>query len=195
MWWVPLAAGIINGIVQSGAQRDANEDNRSLTLKQQEFQAMMSNTAYQRSRADLEAAGYNPLLAGTNAASTPQGANTKIESPAKDFSSLASSAADALKIRSDLQRVENETIKTDADTKVSRAQVLNLNSQTAKNLQDVGIKKPFLEGIKALGSIPNSVNSAIDQKSKIEYVPQAERDIRMSKNPKLYISPERMKKP
>lgn len=42
--------------------------------KQRDFEKMMSDTSYQRQRADLEAAGYNPASLGlTGGASTPTG--------------------------------------------------------------------------------------------------------------------------
>ena len=44
--------------------------------KQRDFEKYMSDTSYQRQRADLEAAGYNPASIGmTQGASTPSGAS------------------------------------------------------------------------------------------------------------------------
>ena len=53
-----------------------NAYNSAEAEKQRQWEAEMSNTAYQRARKDMEAAGINPILLGGGAesASTPSGA-------------------------------------------------------------------------------------------------------------------------
>lgn len=83
-----LASGLINTGVNIWSQKDQQQFNAEEALKQREFssaeaqkardwQEYMSNTNYQRMRADMEAAGYNPASIGmvgssaTPAASIP----------------------------------------------------------------------------------------------------------------------------
>lgn len=61
---------------QSGSEIKSQQYNSAEAEKQRQWQEQMSNTAYQRGTADMEAAGLNPAMmysSGANPASTPSG--------------------------------------------------------------------------------------------------------------------------
>lgn len=74
---VLLGAGLdfFGGLLQ-------NASNRSISAQQMRFQEKMSNTSFQRSMADMDKAGLNPILAyQRGGASTPSGAGIPATNP------------------------------------------------------------------------------------------------------------------
>lgn len=116
-WAAPLSiagSSMLGTILQNKANSDEAEANRA-------WQESMSNTAYQRAMADMEAAGLNPMLSLTHQASTPGGAMAHHESP---FSGEAlASAQQALRGFSEIALLERQEEKTDAETRYTEAQI------------------------------------------------------------------------
>jgi len=70
-----ILGSVVGGLVKNSLQSSAAN-------KQMDFQERMSNTAYQRSMADMKKAGLNPILAGKmGGATTPAGAMPQLSDP------------------------------------------------------------------------------------------------------------------
>lgn len=74
------------GNALTGAENEANAFNAQEAQKNRDWQTEMSNTSYQRSVADMRAAGVNPALAigNSSGASTPSGSTASSVSPANN---------------------------------------------------------------------------------------------------------------
>lgn len=73
----------------ASGQHDANQATLSSAREQMAFQAEMSNTEVQRRRADMAAAGFNPVLAVGSGASSPGGASAEFENESPDYSGVS----------------------------------------------------------------------------------------------------------
>lgn len=116
-----FGADVAGNVLGYLGQRHANKQNMRMAQRQMEFQREMSNTAYQRSAADLEKAGLNRVLALGSPGSTPAGASATVENPMKSTQRL-----NILGIASAKQELENQR---DNNTLINR-QVDKTNAET-----------------------------------------------------------------
>ncbi len=113
---------VIGGLFGKSGQSSANAANRALARENREWQERMSNTAYQRSAADLKKAGLNRILAIGQPSSTPAGNVATMENvnaPAQEgISSGISSGITAAMAKATIDNTNARTENVRAQTRV-----------------------------------------------------------------------------
>lgn len=149
--WIETAAmlaGSLTGNIMS------NQANSAQAERQQNFQAKMSDTAYQRAVADMKAAGLNPMLAyGNGGASSPAGASAQMQNV---IGPAISTALEKRRLDKEIDAVESQnTVNTETAKEKKTAQDLNkamAATQATQQMQNIANAKAAdlqIEKIKA----------------------------------------------
>lgn len=155
-----VGAGIGGSVDNYMNTQATNAANLGIAREQMSFQERMSNTAYQRSMADMRAAGLNPMLAmGGSGASSPSGASATMQSPdSSGVGSALSSAIELKNVSKQFQKMDSEMDLLKAQTEQAAASKLaSLNSAKKTDLESQAIGSQ-LQSIRSRGELENKKN-------------------------------------
>lgn len=147
-----IGGDLLGGILGASSARDINRTNIALAREQMQFQERMSNTAYQRSAADLEKAGLNRILALGNSASTPAGALPTQTVPGDRLQAgigkAVNTALTLQRQKAEIENIQQQTSESRARESAIPGQISNVAAQTGLTEQQTLNAKETLEQIK-----------------------------------------------
>ncbi len=146
-----LLLGLAGPIASAFGQSKANKQNKALAREQMAFQERMSNSAYQRSAKDLEAAGLNRILALGSPASTPGGQTATMQN-------LVPPGAGQRVANTAMQVAQTRGATAQADIGEWTAKQLEMKTEPAYTLYENAKRI----GKKTLGTAENVIDKVVD---------------------------------
>lgn len=129
-----IGGGLGSAYGASQAQQQLNALNQKLSHDQQQWVENMSNTAYQRSRADMEAAGLNPILMSRmGGASTPSYQLPSLSNPdAYMMQGVNAASVNAM----NLENIRQQIATQKSQQLVNSAQAVKVGAEAQKQIYE-----------------------------------------------------------
>lgn len=131
------ATGFGDPWAEAANSAEANKANKQAAQKQMDFQQYNSNTAYQRAADDAEKAGFNRIIAfQQGGASVPAGASYTANPNPTVGKGISDALTSGLSRVTALAGMSAQQQQTAANVDLSKQQIVQTQSQTAKNLAE-----------------------------------------------------------